>query len=264
MRKRKSGVYLITNRLNGKVYIGSSYILGIRITQHKVALRANRHKNKHLQAAWNKYGETAFAFKVIEYCSSTKCLQREQFYLVKYQAYNREYGYNIVEKAGTTKGRKLSEETKQKLRVINTGKKLTSESIEKCRLAATGVKKSKANRLGISKRFKELWADPEWRQARRRVYKPHTREAKLKMARGNRGRIHTDEARKNMSKFQKGRPKSEAHRLAIKNALKEKYKYGRLPNGKPKSSSDNYLASGDRVGLENISNLYPELTTNAD
>jgi len=59
-------IYRITNMANGKFYIGSADSFARREWQHKYALRRNEHKNPHLQAAWNKYGEEMFVFEIVE------------------------------------------------------------------------------------------------------------------------------------------------------------------------------------------------------
>jgi group I intron endonuclease len=60
------GIYKITNSGNDHFYIGSSVNLTRRKSRHFSELRNNRHNNRHLQAAWNKYGEAAFTFAVVE------------------------------------------------------------------------------------------------------------------------------------------------------------------------------------------------------
>ena len=53
-----SGVYCIQNKINGKVYIGStSRDFETRFKEHKRLLLENRHHCSYLQRAWNKYGE---------------------------------------------------------------------------------------------------------------------------------------------------------------------------------------------------------------
>jgi len=59
-------IYQITNMMNGKYYIGSSMSFERRVWSHKYDLKNGTHKNPKLQAAWNKYGESAFVFEILE------------------------------------------------------------------------------------------------------------------------------------------------------------------------------------------------------
>lgn len=89
---KTSGIYQIRNLVNGKVYIGSSNNLYRRKIQHLNNLRKNRHINKHLQNAFNKYGEACLQFEVLEQCDIDNLYIREQYYI------NEKYGdncYNI-------------------------------------------------------------------------------------------------------------------------------------------------------------------------
>jgi hypothetical protein len=94
------GVYKITNMANGKFYIGSSKNLAERKRQHFNQLRNGTHINKHLQHAFDKYGERNFKFEVLEYVIDSRALlQREQFYIDSLDACNSSVGYNLSEKA---------------------------------------------------------------------------------------------------------------------------------------------------------------------
>ena len=96
MAKQKiCGVYKITNRVNGKIYVGSSKNIYERWNQHKDKLRNNCHDNIHLQNAWNKYGEENFEFEIIEECASKIQFEREQYYLNTLNPFD-DNGYNIV------------------------------------------------------------------------------------------------------------------------------------------------------------------------
>lgn len=59
-------IYKIINLVNDKFYVGSTINQKTRFRQHRKLLRGGRHHCKHLQAAWNKYGETKFSFVVVE------------------------------------------------------------------------------------------------------------------------------------------------------------------------------------------------------
>lgn len=59
-------IYKIVNLVNDKFYVGSTTNKKVRFREHRKQLRGNRHHCKHLQAAWNKYGEEKFDFRVVE------------------------------------------------------------------------------------------------------------------------------------------------------------------------------------------------------
>lgn len=62
-----SGIYTITNKVTGKLYIGESLDIYRRWhDEHIPQLRKNRHYNKELQNDFNKYGEENFVFEVLE------------------------------------------------------------------------------------------------------------------------------------------------------------------------------------------------------
>lgn len=76
-----SGIYAIICRVNGKKYYGSSYNCRNRKSHHWSDLRHNRHKNIHLQRAWNKYGAAAFDFVVVQRVPLANLLEVESQYL---------------------------------------------------------------------------------------------------------------------------------------------------------------------------------------
>ncbi len=62
-----SGIYTITNKITGKLYIGESLDIYRRWhDEHIPQLRKNRHYNKALQSDFNKYGEENFSFEILE------------------------------------------------------------------------------------------------------------------------------------------------------------------------------------------------------
>lgn len=110
-----SGIYQITNTINGKIYIGSSVNLKQRFNDHKKLLRHNKHPNKHLQSAWLQYGENNFVFIILEYIEPLSLLIREQYYIDLFSSSNNKIGYNISKIAGNSFGTKRSEESKLKM-----------------------------------------------------------------------------------------------------------------------------------------------------
>ena len=75
------GIYKITNKVNGKFYIGSSKDINFRIRRHFNSLKSCTHPNKHLQSAFNKYGKENFIVEILELCSIENIITREQYYL---------------------------------------------------------------------------------------------------------------------------------------------------------------------------------------
>lgn len=94
------GIYKILNTKNGKFYVGSSKDILDRWRRHCSELRKNTHPNKHLQFAWNKYGESSFELNILEECDVNSLLEREQYYLDSTKCTNRTMGYNISKEAG--------------------------------------------------------------------------------------------------------------------------------------------------------------------
>jgi group I intron endonuclease len=76
-----SGIYKITNKKNGKIYVGSSLNIYKRWWYHAERLNNNTHTNPHLQASWNKYGGNNFCFSIIEIVNADNLLEREQYWI---------------------------------------------------------------------------------------------------------------------------------------------------------------------------------------
>lgn len=108
-----SGVYTIVNKINNKTYIGSAVDFKVRQTRHFTNLRKDKHHCIALQRSWNKYGEENFEFRIIEKCSASKCVEREQYYidLLKPE-------YNSCKIAGSSLGYKFTKQQIEKLKQI--------------------------------------------------------------------------------------------------------------------------------------------------
>ncbi len=109
------GIYKIENKINGKVYIGQSIDIKTRWYNHQKELNRNKHHNKHLQNAWNKYGENKFIFSIIEECAVGDIDKREIFWIDYYKATNCDYGYNVTLGGQGIRGYSWSEADKQRL-----------------------------------------------------------------------------------------------------------------------------------------------------
>lgn len=105
-----SGIYLIINTVNGKIYVGSAADIISRWNHHKRFLELGRHHSILLQRAYEKYGADNLHFCIVEECSVDKLFEIEQIWID-----NCNPAYNVYKIAGSPRGRKLSEEHKAKI-----------------------------------------------------------------------------------------------------------------------------------------------------
>lgn len=92
----KSGIYIIKNLVNNKVYVGSSIDLSSREYKHFWMLNKGIHDNQYLQKSYNKYGSSSFIFEIVKYCDYSKLIEDENNFIDFYQSNNLDYGYNLA------------------------------------------------------------------------------------------------------------------------------------------------------------------------
>lgn len=148
----ETGVYCIRNILNDKRYVGSTSVsLRTRFKRHRNDLSNGEHHSQALQRAWDLYGLNAFEFTILERCSASNCLLLEQKWIDHYCSANSEFGYNVLPKAGSALGRKLSDKTKKKLSIANLGKVHTEETKRKISNSLKGTKHTAQSILKAAK-----------------------------------------------------------------------------------------------------------------
>ena len=154
-----SGIYKIT--FMEKEYVGSAKDVKKRINRHLSELKGNRHHNQKLQNEFNKHRIDALDYVVLEEVEIEHLIEREQYYIDNINPY-----YNICRTAGNTlgvlhseemkayfskirkgwqvsRGRVLSQETKDKIAAKATGRKLHPNFTEASIKANTGRKHTK-------------------------------------------------------------------------------------------------------------------------
>jgi len=89
------GIYKITNLKNNKAYIGQSTDIKSRWNNHKIELRNNDHRNSHLQNSFNKYGEDAFEFRILERTFEENLDNAEEYWINYFDSTDPEKGYNL-------------------------------------------------------------------------------------------------------------------------------------------------------------------------
>jgi len=144
---RVSGIYKIVCKSTNDFYIGSSVNVRTRLWNHVNKLLREKHDNSHLQRAWNKYKIENFEFEILEETprDSLLLIEREQWFLDELKP-----SYNICLIAGSTSGRRRTEEFKQKMSQTMKGRKPTDFVLECARESNLGKILSKETKEKIS------------------------------------------------------------------------------------------------------------------
>jgi group I intron endonuclease len=140
-------IYKIKNVITNDCYIGSSCNFLKRKYEHFRRLEKNKHHSIILQRAYNKYGKENF---IVEIIKDNLNNNQELLFWEQYFINNLSPKYNINPTAGNRKGAKVSQETKEKLRLHNLGKKLSQETKEKISKIHLGQKRNDETKLKMS------------------------------------------------------------------------------------------------------------------
>lgn len=210
MDKSKPGIYQIQHLASGKFYVGSAKHIGRRWVEHVRDLRAGSHHSKKMQNAWNKYGQSAFAFSILEIVEDpSNLIEREQHWLDKTQAVK--LGYNNSPVAGSLLGFRHKEETKKKMSLVHTGRIRSEEHRRNLSIANTGKKMSEEARQKMR----------EAKLGKKRS--PHSPETKAKMSAAKLGKKATEETKQKLSLAMLGRVLPPEVRLKMSIAQKARF-----------------------------------------
>ena len=108
--KNKSGIYKWTNKLTNDIYIGQSVDLSKRFIRYFNLSYLKNRGTLIISRALIKYGYSNFSLEILEYCNIPDLTEREQYYLDTLNP-----RYNTLKIAGSSLGRKHSEEAKAKI-----------------------------------------------------------------------------------------------------------------------------------------------------
>ena len=139
-------IYKYKNNINGKIYIGQTCNFTKRKKQH-LRSSVNIYDDFLIHKAIRKYGIENFSIDVLEYCDSKESLNdREMFYIELYKSFVKENGYNLTMGGNGTLGRRHTKEFIENLRnkmignEYTKGRKLSDEHKEKLSKAILGKK----------------------------------------------------------------------------------------------------------------------------
>lgn len=147
---KTSGVYKIICHATEKFYVGSSNNLRDRWAFHRRSLRKDKHYSTYLQRSWNKYGESAFTFEVVELVMPWSIIDREQYWLDTLKPFGQR-GFNTSHTATgmSIPGRKHSPETRAKISASLKGHEVSAETRKKLSESNTGFNPTTETRAKI-------------------------------------------------------------------------------------------------------------------
>ena len=201
-------IYLITNLINGKLYVG--------ITEKKIESRFAQHvkssfKEKPkcmLHNAIKKYGVENFSFELIEDdIPFEKGPEKERYYIKKYNSYYKyKKGYNMTFGGKGTVGYIFTDEVRKKISLAGIGRVFSPERNEKVRQSM------------IKREYKEEWKESLRNSIGDRTGennpfygKKHSDETKQKISETKKGNCpHSEEFKQMISSIHKGVPHTES------------------------------------------------------
>lgn len=238
-------IYKIINTTNGKFYVGSTTNTRERFRTHRKRLRNNRHHAKHLQAAWNKYGEKSFVFVVIETVPKEQSLQAaEDKWLAEHVG--QKHCYNKSRYSDTP-----------------------MRGIKKEDHPNFGVPKTEEQRQAISATLKAFYAEdinnhPRFGKKHTEEVKERIRQKKLvNPTRAWLGKERSDETKEKIGAAQRGKSKGLGRKVSTEGMLKIRAaaEAGRYSHWKGKNHTEEAKAKMSKtVFVKPDGILFPSLT----
>ena len=261
-------IYLITNKINNKKYIGQRTA---DFDQDSSYLGSGTLIKKAVQ----KYGTENFEKEMLEECKSKEELdEKEKFWISKFNAVENEEFYNLANGAnGSAKGSKRSEETRRRLSESQIGKTISDE--QKKQISKTvssqmwvnnGQIETKATKETLDEflnngfvlgrlKFTEETRKNMGLAQKGRITSENTKELLRQANKGKNngfyGKKHTEESKRIMSERAKNRTVSdETKRLLTSQRLGRRWINNGLINKFVKPETlDSYLSNGWSLGI---------------
>lgn len=123
-------IYLLKNKINGKIYIGQTIDFNRRMNEHKNRKPSLSKKyNYHITKIINNYGFNNFSSEIIDVAYSKKDLdKKEKYYINLYKSNDPKIGYNS--RSGSLK-EPLNKKTRKLMTKSHKGLKETAETKRK-------------------------------------------------------------------------------------------------------------------------------------
>lgn len=210
-------IYLLTNTINGKQYVGqTSCGLNRRWSQH--CWEAHRGSTKHLYKAIRKYGTDAFTVEILEQTTIDDVNARETYWIEQLKTL--EHGYNLTRGGEGVRGWSPSEETRAKWSMCRKGRRLSVEHRDKIKEFMSSEKHPTRGMTGKNAPF---------------YGKKHSIETRAKMSTAQTGEKScmygkklSIETRAKLSAIRKGKTFTEEHKRKISAARKRYWRMKRI------------------------------------
>ncbi len=221
-------VYIATNTINGKQYVGKTvHTMEFRKRGHESGL--DRKSNYVFKRALKKYGVEAFTWKVVLESDDEIFLNKMEVYLIKNKRTKSPHGYNMTDGGEGTKG--MAEESRKRISESmqgNTrfaGKVCSPEhraKISKAHKGKPGRKKTPEEIVKIQETFRLRGSHVGFKPGH--IVPEKTRRA---VSKANLGRAFTEEHKANLKKNHTrprlGKKRGEEERRKTSEALKRWY-----------------------------------------
>lgn len=194
------------------MYVGSSIDIEKRLKQHRWHLNRGTHVNRHLQAAWLKYGSAAFLFETVEIVETKALLiEREGWWIDNYATYNhiapRRHDLSAETRAilrDQRLGKKMPESQRLALKAAVAGRKFPQTAYDnrwtpERRAVASALRKAEGGKVprgtwtserkaALVQRQQRMWEKPGYREKMIALRKAHP-EWQLKSAQTRRQEV---------------------------------------------------------------------------
>ena len=191
---RQYKVYIHTNKINNKKYIGVTR----QLPEQRWKNGKGYVRNEYFYRAIQKYGWDNFEHEVVLVNLTKEQAEMFEVEMIKYYRSNqKEFGYNI--EGGGNLHKEVSEETRQKVRESKLGNK--NPNFGKCGKLNPFYGKHHTEEMKEYYRKINSGNNSPW------YGRKHTEEEKRKISEANKGKKFTKEHRENLSKAKKGKNK---------------------------------------------------------
>jgi group I intron endonuclease len=196
-------VYLVTNKINGKMYVGQHAGSDLRAYwDRNVWLAETGYQGKRaLYRAIRKYGSDGFEVKTLVIVGTKQEMDYYEIALIKvWDTTNPEKGYNITHGGDGSLGVKMSEETRAKMSKAREGKTMSEENRLKF------IERNKGNKYSLGRKMTQENFD---KLMAVHVGAKRSEEARRRMSDAHKGKKLSEETKQRMREAQQRRRERE-------------------------------------------------------